>query len=393
MQLRYALVGLLLALPARAQESTASAKLTNWPLSTLEAPVPARHWRGLDILPFIDTMTLTLAASDAGERPAVAARVLWRMGREGIKKGRRVPAQALPADIRLAAFVLRADVMQRGERVAGLTLAVDSTRLAAGQTLVLEPQADWPALFDGVSGEQARRIVNEGFTLDNLHLARAAFGVFATETSALPDRPRERVVHRGAYDTNVWVDVAWNLTWLFGDDPYPNRAVAAGTPRTATRRDASRDEDDRPDKKDEDEAGELLPAALMVGAGVVAAAVLGGTAGYAAQGGEPIGLAAGYYRREGGLLLQASVNGAALGMEKADESISAQVLAFYGGSRWVQPALGLGARYHERAGIMQVDPVVTVGAVLRGARISALVGYEVFGNRPAFGLFYTFRQH
>lgn len=402
MRLRLVLAALatLCVLPAAAQEPAAvvnaSAQVQDWPLSTIDRrPVEARHWRGFDILPFIETLNLTLAVAEADGQPDVAARVAWRMGQEGVKRGRRVPAAELPEGVHLVAFVLRADVVQEGRRVAGLTLAVDSTRLAAGETLVLTPLADWSTLFDGVSAGEARGIVADGFALDNLQLVRAAFAVFPLRTSSAATHRRmgdETISHRSVYDTNVWVEVAWDLTWLMGPEYRDGYAVSRPrAPRGETgtgrgRSSGSRDEDE----EDDDESGELLPAALMVGAAVAGVAVFGGTAGYVAQANEPIGVAAGYVRRGGGVLLQASANGAALGLDEADESLSAQLIGFMGRGA-LQPALGVGVRYHERAGAMQADPTVTPGAVLRAQRVSFLVGYEVFGGEPVFGLFYSWR--
>ncbi len=384
---------------AAAQTVTASAQVTDWPLSTIDKkPVEARYWRGYDILPFIDALTLTMAVTPQAEAPEVSASVVWRMGREGIKRGRRVPAAELPAGVHLVAFVLRGDVIQNGARVAGLTLAIDSTRLAPGETLVLDPLTDWGTLFDDVGAEESRRIVEAGFTLENLQLARAAFTVFPTGTSAAPDavpapsdrRSRDEDVYRTVYVTDVWVDVAWNLGWLFGPDPYPGRRESARAlaPRGETGRTTR--ETKKKEDEEEDDSGELLPAALMVGAGVAALAVFGGTAGYVAQSNEPIGVAAGFLRKGGGVMLQASANPAALGMEKRDESMSAQIIGFAGGYA-IQPAVGLGLRYHERAGAMQVDPAVTLGAVWRGGPVSALVGYEVIAGRAAFGLLFSWK--
>lgn len=391
------------ALPVQAQEATTSAALYDWPLSAHTRRVPDRHWRGLDVLPFIERLSLTFAVADAGDVPDVSARLSWRMGSEGIKRGRRVPARAMPAGINMVAFVLRADVVQQGSRVAGLTLAVDSTRLPAGEILVLDPRASWDVLFDEVDAATARQIVEEGFTLENLQLVRAAFGVFDGRTSDASGPRRERVVSRGAYEAypDVWVEVAWDLMWLFGNDPYPGRGSnRALTPRGATGRESARAErgsrgEKEDSKKDDkkDKSGELLPAAGMIGAALVAGAVVSGSAGYAIQADEPIGFASGFFRPAGGVVLQASANLPALGMEEGDESLTAQLIGFYGSARQpVQPAVGFGLRYHERQGDLKVDPAFTLGGMFRLGRASLLAGYELVGQRPSFGLFYSWKM-
>ncbi len=377
-----------LALPAGAQPVTTTADLYDWPLSVHDAPPPPDHWRPYDVLPFIRRLTLTLEATDAGEAPRLAARLSWQMGSEGIKKGRRVPARQMPDGVALVAFVLRADVVQNGARVAGFTLAVDSTRLASGQMLDIAPAATWAVLFDGVDADAARRIVGEGFTIENLQLVRAAFGVYDGRQSRNGRAPRVR--DGSVYDAypDVWVDVAWNLAWLgVRDGAY---ATAAPRPRHARGdRDSSSSDDD--EKKDKN--GELLPAAAMIGVALVGGAVLGGSAGIAVQTDEPLGFATGIVRARGGALLQASANGAALGLADGDESITAQIIGFGGGAgQKVQPALGLGVRAHEQRGDLQVDPALTLGAMFRLGKASLLAGYEVFGGRPAFGLIYSWKM-
>ena len=381
----------LLAPTVWAQETVATAHLENWPLSAHESPVPDRHWRGLDVLPFIDRLSLTLAVSDGGDAPDVAARLTWRMGGEGIKRGRRVPARVLPPGIHMVAFVLRADVMQGGARVAGLTLAVDSTRLPAGEVLLVEPAATWDVLFDEASADAARRIVAAGFTLENLRLVRAAFGVFDARTSN--GARRERVVNQSVYDAypDVWIEVAWDLAWLFRDGGNGGR-YGRYAARGATGRGEGKGGDRADEDEDDDESGELLPAALGLGAAVVAGAVISGSGGLSFQGNEPIGLMSGFVRPRGGVVLQASANAQALGMEKGDESLTAQVFAFYGRARQpFQPAVGVGVRYHEQAGETEIKPAITAGTMWRLGRFSLLTGYEFVGQRPAIGLMYSWK--
>lgn len=392
---RLLLLGLLvLAVPAQAQR-VPTAHVFDWPGSAHAEPVPDRHWRNLDILPFIERLSLTLDVREGDRAPVVEARVSWQIGREGIKRGRRVPARDLPAGVSLVAFVLRGDIIQEGARVAGFTLAVDSTRLRSGETLVLSPEASWASLFDEVDESMARQIVKAGFSIENLRLVRAAFGVFNPATSSASDVPRERMDERSVYDAypDVWIEVAWDLAWLMhaSDRPAYERRRSLASRGASGRDGKSRDTDE---EEEEDPSGELLPAAVMVGAALVTGAVLSGSAGYVAQADEPIGLATGVIRQRGGLIVQGSVNPAALGLEQGDESLTAQVIGFFGGPRQiVQPAVGFGVRYHERAGAMQLDPAVTFGGMVRLGQTSLLAGYEVVGNRPSFGLIYAWRMN
>src|SRR5690606_18154782 len=178
--------------------------------------------REYEFLPSFDTLSIGYRYDAADAGPRFDLTLEWTPGAYGYVRGRRVEAGALPDDVRLVALAFRADVYTGGERVAELIVSVDSMRLGPRPDYARVELADltWDALFVETDAETARRIVAQGFELRGAEVVQAAF---AAPDAAAPDdtaeprvagrRPPERVV---VYDRHVFVDVFFDLAWLFG---------------------------------------------------------------------------------------------------------------------------------------------------------------------------------
>ena len=427
----------LAALPAtpaaRAQTAEGRVLLQDWPAGLRRAS--ARVLRRYDALPDIDTLALgyrvaAAPAPDGGAGvPIVDLAVRWVPGGAGILDGRRVTFASMPKGLRLVAFVLEADVEQDGRRVAGFTVEVDSVRLAPRDVLALTPEARWTTLFDGLDGSDARRLVQEGFALTNLRLTRAAFAVFPAAsgprtsgaTGTAPgdrrsdgaarrddqpdDRPGDRPERATVVVFDTAVRVAWDLAWLFAHERrdeavWTEDAGRTRKPRGSSGR-ASRENEEEDEDDDEDDSS-LLPAALALGAGVGMMAVLGGTVGTYADADAPIGLAAGRVTPRGGVLLQASANASALGLDGGAEILTVRLLGFGGARRGpLQPLFGLGLRASDGYAActdgpcgdedVALDGVLTLGAALNLRRVVLLGGLDVLHGTPEFGAVFNFR--
>lgn len=352
----------------------------NWPLSTHANPPRESHWRQFDVLPFIDRLTLNYRMVQGAEQPDVQLGLSWVPGQEAVVAGRRGPYARLPEGIALVAFELRADVVVNGQVRGEFVVQVDSARLQAQDTLFFAPEATWDALFAGRSAEEAREIVQQGAHLERLRLVRAAFAVYDVVGAdrRLSSRPRGTV-----YRDEAYVDVSWDLYWLFGSDS-PRRT--SGLPRGTTG-------SDRSDRDDDDETGEYLGPALMVAAGVAALAYVGGSVGYYGTETEPLGLSAGFLSRRGGVLVHAGVNAQALGIGTGPESLSLRLLGLIGTGIPVEPLIGFGLRFHEiPGGDTVMDPVFPVGVAFRAdPAVITLAGDTTTGN-VEFGLIFRFRR-
>ncbi len=374
------LVLLLPMLPAAAQPARPVEGMVvrrGWPHERLDE----RRARRFGVLPAMDTLALGYRVAPAEAAPLLDLAFRWTPGTWGILDGARVPYRRLPEGVRLVGFVLTADVLQRGQRVAGFSFEVDSTRLSAGEVLRVTPAASWDRLFDGTSAAEARRIVAEGFTLHNLRLTRAAFAVYSRDRRASRNW-NPQATHRTAVILDGTIDAAWRLAWLFDDRGYG----------PLTRR---ADEDDEDAKDDDDH--QLLPAALAGLAAVAAVAYEGGSAGvYGAQG-APIGVAAGRTGRTGGVLVQVGVNLGVLAARDEPERLQGRLLAYRTGWRSpVGPFVAVGAEVRERVACYQdaacvatdalrVTPLLSGGLALRAGRLTLLGGLDLLRGRGEFG--------
>jgi hypothetical protein len=381
-------LALLWILPAIAQPEAASVEgitvRQGWPHRALNM----RRARSLGVLPAMDTLALGYRVVPTGARPGLDVAFRWTPGAWGILDGQRVPYSRLPEGLRLVAFVLTADVMQAGRRVAGFSFEVDSTRLAAGDVLRVSPQAPWGRLFDGTSAAEARRIVEEGFTLDNLRLVRAAFAVYERDGRRSSRRAERRPSHRTVVVLDEVIEATWHLGWLFDDTHRWDQGVT----RPADKEDPEGDDDEQ-----------LLPAALTGLATVAAVAYAGGTGGFYGAGGAPLGLAAGRTGRSGGVLAQVGVNLGVLGARNEPERLQVRLVGYRTGMRSpVGPFVGAGVEARE-AVLCRLDApceatdglrfrgLLSAGLALRAGRIVLLGGAELVRGRPEFGVVFRMR--
>lgn len=304
-----------------------------WP----EALPTGRDARRYAALPSMDTLALGYRIADTGDAPAVEVAFRWTPGREAIFEGRRVPYRRLPEGIRLVAFVLTADVMQDGRRVGGFTLDVDSTRLAAGETLRLAPAVAWSHVFDGLGATEARRVVREGATLSNLRLVRAAFASFDTRRVSRRYGVRTRSGTRASHPTVIVIDqaigLAWDIAWLTGG---PGYGIDVGRVF------------DLFDDADGDDDTELLVPALAGAAAVGVAAWQAGSFGLFASDGAPFGVVGGYTGSRFGVYAQVGASPSVFGLVDRPEAIQARLLGYALRPGWrVAPYVGVGAEVRE----------------------------------------------
>lgn len=346
-----------------------------------------RDARRYAALPSIDTLALGYRIADAGETPAVEVAFRWTPGRDAIFEGRRVAYDRLPDGLRLVAFVLAADVVQDGQRVAGFTLDVDSTRLAAGETMRLSPGVAWSHLFDGLGAAEAQRLVQDGrATLANVRLVRAAFATFDTRRVSRRYGARTRSGARVGYPTVIVIDealhAAWDIAWLTGSPGYTTDWERLT---------------DLLDEADGDDDTELLVPALSGMALIGAAAWHAGSIGVYAADGAPLGLTGGYTGTRGGVYAQLGVSPSVLGIVDRPERLQARLLAFGRRASWrVAPYVGAGAEVYETVActgtgcaatdVLDARPVVTLGLAIPTARVVYLVGADVETGRLQAGV-------
>jgi hypothetical protein len=144
------------------------------------------------------------------------------------------------------------------------------------------------------------------------------------------------------------------------------------------------------DDDDDDDEPSLAVPALGAAAAVGLAAYAGGTVGVSGTGDSPIGLAAGYTHRSGGIQLQASVNPAVIAQEE-NQKLTVKALGFYDvfASR-IQPAIGLGIQA-DTGSADDIEPAVSAGLVGNLGRFVLYGGYDIAQNTPEVGLAYNFR--
>ena len=176
--------------------------LTDWPRALLDEGRPLEPFADLDVLPFLDTLALEYTYGIDAGRPALTFTLWWVPDDEAILDGRRVPYDALPADVRLTALDVRADVFVRGERVTELIISVDGMALSPAPYVHPFEGVDlaWETLFADGDAETAQRYFREGFELRHMEVLRIAFtasdagepDVTVTPRPRPPARPRTR---------------------------------------------------------------------------------------------------------------------------------------------------------------------------------------------------------
>jgi hypothetical protein len=406
-------------------------RLTDWPRALLDEGRTLEPFTDLDVLPFLDTLTLEYTYGVADERPVMTFALAWTPGDEGILDGVRVPYDALPAGARLTALDVRAGVFVRGERVTELIISVDGMALSPAPYVYPFEGVDltWETLFADGDAETARRYFREGFELRNMEVLRIAFAASDAGERDVTVTPRPRPPARTTIyvpDRTIWVIVK-------GRRRLPPH-VATG-PHRPRRGDVGRDldgssertrDDDRGDasgaddehtgvedtakrdgkrgglldglgkkKKDDDDDDDeqLLPAALAGAAAVGLIAVAGGTVGLFGHERAPIGLASGFARGRWGMLLQVAVNEAVLGAGNEPERLVGQLFGFFDLFRApLRPAVGLGVWAEENGDAVDLSPSVSLGAVVRAGPVLLQAGYDLAGGGAQFGLAVTFRR-
>lgn len=435
----------LIAVPAIAQEPaprrSGTVVLTDWP-DTLAAAADDFESKAYQLLPRIEALTMEYRY-EGDPRGADLSFVLnWIPGAEGLYDGRVQPYNQLPADIRMVAVELIADVVVDGRDVADMMVAVDSMALPSHPSVYAFEIADlaYDAIFLDTPADSARRYVEQGFTLRDLTVNQVAFSSF--EDNPAQDEPevarREPPPYprppRSVYTPRTSIFVGWRI----GPDPYfvgPGRTRSEGTPRgesvgrstaetdregqsergerageeassgggeSTTRGDASgraeqgersgkRGRQDEDDDDEEDDEDSLLPASIAAVAVVGAAAVIGGTVGVHGTGRTPLGLMAGRVGPRGGALVQASINTAVLDAE-GRQHLEAKLIGFYDMlDAPVQPALGIGAVATAEGDETTVEPSVSLGVAGNLGRVVLMGGYDVVQGAPEFGLAINFR--
>lgn len=419
------MLALFVAPPSRAQEGEGVAALLRWPAALYEADATPYPY---DLLPALDSLALAYRYDVHEGAPRLRLTLAWTPGPVGVLDNERVPAEAMPARLRLLAAEIQADVVAEGRTVARLHLVLDSLGLAAlpdRHRFTLVDQA-WEAIFEGVTGAEARALFAGGFTLDHLEILRIAFASYEDGEAGRPYDPR-RPTGVGVYPPRSGVWVGWvmppraragkrgsdrarperepreTVGRTPGTEPEHDRTReggAAETDRSGDRAERDRGDRKRPslpgqkrkdDEKDDD--AELLPVALAGAAAVGALALGGGTVGYFGNTEAPLGLAAGRVAPHAGLLLQVAVNEAVLGAP-GDEAFIGRATTFYDlfGSR-IQPALGLGVFAQEQGGgAAEWMPSVSLGAVGNFGSLLVFGGYDVVASGIDFGLAFNWRH-
>ncbi|GIV57984.1 MAG: hypothetical protein KatS3mg042_0897 [Rhodothermaceae bacterium] len=401
--------------------------VTDWPATLLAEGRPLEPWAGLDLLPFLDTLALEYAYGVEAGRPAMTFTLWWVPGDEAILDGRRVPADRLPAGVRLTALDLRAGVYAGGRRVTELVVSVDSFALEPAPFVYRFDglDLDWATLFADVPADTARWLFETGFELREPEILRIAFAEHvppAREPEVVPRPPARTTVY--IPDRTIWIVIRTGR-------PYPRVATGPRRPRgdtigrtdpapsDRTRSRPRDDADDDPDegekkgghagrdgprgglldgpgnrkKDDDDDDEQLLPAALAGAAAVGLIAVAGGTAGYFGHERAPIGLASGFVRPRWGGLLQVAVNGAVLGAGDEPERLVGTLFFFFDAfDAPVQPGVGLGIWAEEDGDDIHLASTLSLGAVARLGFVLVQGGYDLVEGGVQFGLAFTFRR-
>ncbi|MDX1547181.1 MAG: hypothetical protein R3247_09350 [Rhodothermales bacterium] len=420
---------LSVAPPSRAQEGEGVAALLRWPAALYEEDGASYPY---DLLPALDSLALGYRYDVHDGAPRLRLTLAWAPGPVGVLENERVAAEAMPGRLRLLAAEIQADVVAEGRTVARLHLVLDSLALAPlpdRHRFTLEGQP-WEAIFEGVTGAEARALFAGGFTLDHLEILRIAFASYEDGEGGRPYDPR-RPTGVGVYPPRIGVWVDWigppraragkrgadrarperepreTVGRTPGTEPDRDRTREGGGAETERSGDRSGDraERDRGDRKrpsrpgkkrnddEKDDDAELLPVALAGAAAVGALAIGGGTVGYFGNTEAPLGLAAGRVAPHAGLLLQVAVNDAVLGAP-GDETFVGRATTFYDllGSR-IQPALGLGVFAREQeSGDAEWMPSVSLGAVGNFGSVLVLGGYDVVAGGVDVGLAFNWRH-
>ena len=401
--------------------------LTDWPRALLDEGRTLEPFADLDLLPFLDTLALEYTYDIDAGRPAMTFTLWWIPGDEAILDGRRVPADRLPADVRLTALDLRAGVYVGGRRVTELIVSVDSFALEPAPFVYRFDglDLDWPTLFADVPADSARRLFETGFELRDPEVLRIAFAEYEPpEREPLVAAPAPSRTTVYVPDRRVWIVIRGGRGYPYiatgprrprrgdigrdlADDARRPRDKPRDDERGREKDEAPKDADAQRDgkrgglldglgkkkKDDDDDDEQLLPAALAGAAAVGLVAVAGGTVGLFGHERAPIGLASGFARERWGGLLQVAVNEAVLGASDEPERLVGDLFFFFDAFRApVMPGLGLGVWAEEHGDDVDLSPSFSLGAVARAGPVLLQGGYDLIEGGAQFGLAVTFRR-
>jgi len=402
------------------------ATLTDWPASLPEL----LQEMGTDapyLLPRLDSLALEYryAADDSTSQWSFV--LGWMPDQRVLYQGEVLSRKRGPSNVRMANVELRADVKVNGESVGEMIVAVDSMALRPLPSIYsFEVSVGHDRVFLDTPAEEARRVLSQGVTLDNLVVERMGFTSAAPSTSRRrrsPDAGERRPTPRSSpsvYEPRTSIHIGWRVAprpyYVDVDESDGQRTVrprgeAVGRATEADdararrgRRDKSdEDEDDSTEKRsrgadsktdtdedEEDDEPSLQGPALGAAAAIGLVAYAGGTLGLYGGGDTPIGLAAGYTQPDGGVQLQAAVNGAVID-DDPGQKLTLKALGFYDVfSSRVQPAVGLGLQIDPRRE-GDVVPAASVGVAGNFGRFVLVGGVDVAQATPEISVTYNFR--
>jgi len=433
-----------------APDVTGTAVLADWPPS-LSDLLDRMGQQAPRLLPKIDTLMVDYAYSTGDDVVDMRFGLQWTSGESVLYRGDVIPRSEGPPDVRMSSFEILLEVVTGGRKVAETVIAVDSMALPpAPGYYEFNVRVPYEQVFLDMDARTAESYLKEGVTLERPLIEVMGFREFRNgqpfgdvQTSrsdeAQGDRRRTEaepapVVYRPR--TSVLIG------WRIAPDPYyigpapvrgrspsggdnrvverpggdsnrTGRAATSGRPtgsdsegdseeRTGRTTAASGDSDksgkqengssssgrDEDDEDDDDLAGAALGAAAVV-AGV---AYFGGTVGLYGTGETPLGLTAGVTKRKGGVHLQAAINPEVIDQE-GTQRLTVKALGFYDlfGNSIVQPAIGVGVQAIAIDDNTELEPAVSVGAVLNTGAFTLFSGYDFTRSVPEFGLAYNFR--
>ena len=314
----------------------------------------------------------------------------------------------------------------------------------------------WDEVFDGVGADSARAIFEGGFTLARLEVLQIRFEAFESAEAlgrTAPRRPRtaERRPEPVVIDDwhgGIFIDLGPRAPRrpatgpIRGDDlgrgrpgdpdvvrggtrgsddtrgpegpdarpergqdatERPDRGKAADEPAAAPDEEQPRTErtksgrgfpfPSRSDDEDEDDETSMVPAALAGAAAVAVFAAAGGTVGYYGNAKTPLGLSSGYVRPQGGFLLQASANAAALGADgDVGRFIGRSVFFFDAFGSPLQPALSAGVYAEKIDGDVELQPALGLGIIGNFGTHLVQAGYDFVVGGIDFGIAFNFKH-
>lgn len=403
--------------PAASTRGDGTVALTEWPAS-LGRLLSEMGKNAPYLLPKVDSLALDYryAATDSTSQWSFV--LGWQPGDRVLYEGDVLSRQSAPANLQMVNVELRVQVRAEGTEGAEMIVAVDSMRLSPYPSIYsFEVTVPHNRVFLNTSAGEARRMFATGVTLDRLVVERMGFVVnrsnSTSEASSRPDRRFRSPSRSRLHGPQAQISVGWGVSSGSGSAEETEgsvrprtgtvgRAVAARDGQTWPPDDSHSNEEAQSgseqrsrktsdDEDDENENPTLRLPALAAIATVGFMAYAGGTIGMYGTGHTPIGVSAGYRNPEGGMQLQAAVNGSVISGETA-QKLTVKGLGFYDlFSTRLQPSLGLG---------FQIDPTapgnfrssLSFGFATDIERLLVLGGFDVVQRTPELAIVYKFRD-